>query len=414
MHHMVSLFAMLLLSVFFLSLLNLYMNVLRVGSLNINGGRDMHKRALVSEIIEQKKLHVIYLQETHSDVGNEVEWWKGQYKLSHKTNLSAGVAILFSPDLRVTVLSTEEPMNGRLLVVKADIDGEIYYFINVYAPNVGFERLMFFGVLSNVFKKCFNDGSVIVGGDWNCTENSSVDRNTEEPHIQSSSCLSSLIRAADLLDIWRVKHPNVRQYTWVKVNNNRITAARLDRMYVSKQLSSQIIDCSITLVGFTDHNLVSIAISHSQSSNRSSFWHFNIRLLQDKEFCRYFEIFWQQWKMKKSSFENLRQWWDIGKVNIKRFCLQYTANSTNVLRETIESVENEISSIEAELIHRYDPSLSNTLQKKKMELGSYLNERVKGALVRSRFISVADMDAPSAYFFNLERKVATDGLFTSS
>lgn len=143
------------------------MEVLRVGYLNINGGRDMHKRALVSEIIEQKKLHVIYLQETHSDVGNEVEWglwWKGQYKLSHKTNLSAGVAIFFSPDLRVTVLSTEEPINGRLLVVKADIDEEMYYFINVYAPNVGFERLMFFGVLSNVLKNCFNDGNVIVGG----------------------------------------------------------------------------------------------------------------------------------------------------------------------------------------------------------------------------------------------------------
>lgn len=167
MHHVVFLFVMLFLSVFLLSLLKLHMEVLRVGYLNINGGRDMHKRALVSEIIEQKKLHVIYLQETHSDVGNEVEWglwWKGQYKLSHKTNLSAGVAIFFSPDLRVTVLSTEEPINGRLLVVKADIDEEMYYFINVYAPNVGFERLMFFGVLSNVLKNCFNDGNVIVGG----------------------------------------------------------------------------------------------------------------------------------------------------------------------------------------------------------------------------------------------------------
>lgn len=251
------------------------------------------------------------------------------------------------------------------------------------------------------FKKCFNDGNVIVGGDWNCTENFSVDRNTEEPHIQSSSCLSRLVRAADLLDIWRVKHPDVKQYTWIKVNNNRVTAARLDRIYVSKQLSSQIIDCSIKPMGVTDHTLVSIVISKSQSSNKSSFWHFNIRLLQDKEFCRYFEIFWKQWKMKKSSYENLRQWWDIGNVNIKMFCEQYTANSTNVLRETIESVENEISSIEAELINRYDPSFSK-LQRKKMELGSYLNK----ALVRSRFISVADMDAPSAYFFNLERKVA--------
>lgn len=72
------------------------MEVLRVGSLNINGGRDGCKRALVLETIEQKKRNVIFLQETHSDIANELEWglwWKGQYILSHKTNVSAGLAI---------------------------------------------------------------------------------------------------------------------------------------------------------------------------------------------------------------------------------------------------------------------------------------------------------------------------------
>ncbi len=118
----------------------------------------------------------------------------------------------------------------------------------------------------------------------------------------------------------------MRQYTWLKVNNNRVMATRLDRMYVSRQLSNQIIDCSIIPMGFTDHNLVSVVISKSQSSNKSSFWHFNIRLLQDKSFCRFFEIFWQKWKMKKSSFENLRQWWDIGKVNIKTFACSILPN----------------------------------------------------------------------------------------
>lgn len=45
-----------------------------MGSLNINGGRDRHKRALVSEIMHQKKLNVVLLQETHSDVDTEVKW----------------------------------------------------------------------------------------------------------------------------------------------------------------------------------------------------------------------------------------------------------------------------------------------------------------------------------------------------
>lgn len=52
----------------------------------------------------------------------------------------------------------------------------------------------------------------------------------------------------------------MRQYTWVMVNKNRVTATHLDRNDVSKQLSSQIIDCSITPIGFTDHNLVSLIV----------------------------------------------------------------------------------------------------------------------------------------------------------
>lgn len=44
--------------------------------------------------------------------------------------------------------------------------------------------------------------------------------------------LSKLIKTADFLDIWRVI--NVRQYTWVKVNNNRVSAARWTHAEVLK------------------------------------------------------------------------------------------------------------------------------------------------------------------------------------
>lgn len=188
--------------------------------------------------------------------------------------------------------------------------------------------------------------------------------------------------------------------------DNRVSAARLDRIYVSNHFSSWIIDCLIIPVGFTDHHLVSLTISMSKCIKKSSYWHFNTKLLQDINFCKHFKTFWQQWRLCKDTFENLKQWWEIGKINIKLFCLQHTANSTNKLRETIQLIEKDISNMEVDLINRYDPNLLNNLQEKKRELGLFLNERVKGALVRSRFVSVNDMDAPSAYFFNLEHKVA--------
>lgn len=49
------------------------MEKIKVGSLNINGGRDGQKRAVILEIISQKRLNVVFLQETHSDKHNEID-----------------------------------------------------------------------------------------------------------------------------------------------------------------------------------------------------------------------------------------------------------------------------------------------------------------------------------------------------
>ncbi len=99
---------------------------------------------------------------------------------------------------------------------------------------------------------------------------------------------------------------------------------------------------------------------------------------------------------KKNGFENLKQWWEVGKTQIKLCCQQYTAYCTTNQRETIKALERDIESIETEILRINDPAFIDNLQQKKKQLSYHLNERVKAALVRSRFTSVTDMDAPSA------------------
>ncbi len=388
-------------------ILILNMEALRIGSLNINGGRDSVKRAIVYETIEHKKLDIVFLQETHSGLMNEIEWnlwWKGYKLLSHGTNLSRGVGIFFSSTIRVDIISTEEPVKGRLLVVKAQIQGLLVFLINIYAPTVGQERILFFYLLNETLKKCSSEGCVVIDGDWNCTINLTIDRNTEEPHIQSSSALSNLIKEFQLLDMWRIKHPYDRQYTWIKTFN-RVTAARLDRFYVSKYFNSRVIECCICPVGFSDHHLIIMKMTMSNAPRKSAYWHFNVKLLQDTVFCDNFVFFWDNWKKQKSSFENLKQWWDIGKTQIKMFCLQYSVNCSSRIKNVIESLEKQINAMELQMVDAHNSVLHNDLQKKKRELSQVLNEKVKGALIRSRFMSLAEMDAPTT-FFNLEYKVA--------
>lgn len=216
-----------------------------MASLNINGGRDAQKRALVAEVIQQKRLDIVFLQETHSDVMNEIDrglWWGGQLFLSHGTNFSAGVAILLSHTLKVNILTSTEIVKGRVLMVKVKIDGFVLTLINVYAPNRGSEREGLFKIIKEKLSDIDQGECIVLGGDWNCCTDFTLDRTGEEPHFQSSAVLSCVLKKTDLVDVWRMKHPSVRQYTWVKITDGRVSAARLDRFYVSGSFTTRVVD----------------------------------------------------------------------------------------------------------------------------------------------------------------------------
>ncbi len=54
---------------------------------------------------------------------------------------SAGVAVLFSKSLTIDIFKIEEVVTGRVLFVHVEVEGIKIVFINVYAPNVGSERI---------------------------------------------------------------------------------------------------------------------------------------------------------------------------------------------------------------------------------------------------------------------------------
>ncbi len=68
---------------------------------------------------------------------------------------------------------------------------------------------------------------------------------------------------------------------------------------------------------------------------KSAYWHFNLTLLDNKEFIRAFKLFWGDYRTKKASFQSLQKWWDFGKVQIKQYCQQYAQNSTKALNQSV-------------------------------------------------------------------------------
>ena len=91
-------------------------------------------------------------------------------------------------------------------------------------------------------------------------------------------------------------------------------------------------------------------------------------------------------------------------MNIKQLCQQYTLNVTRDVIRSMEDLETEI----VEVLNLIDSTRNQDhikdLKSKQSALTDLLGTKAQGALVRSPFQSAALMDAPSKFFFGLEKK----------
>lgn len=383
-----------------------FMSELKIGSLNLNGARDERKRATFFRLCSLKKLDVIFVQETHSTVDNEVDWkreWEGDVFLSHKTSNSCGVGVLFSKSFSPQSVECEEFIEGRLLKVRVLYENVQFVFITVYAPAVGKERLTFLENVNDAIRDCNDKEFLFIGGDWNCTE-SRLDRNHVEPHPASRTLLIQLLETHELHDVWRGLHDSQRQYTWTHCKDNLLSMARLDRFYCFKHHSNVVKNCFISPVGFSDHSLVVICVFLKCVKPSSAYWHFNTALLEDSNFKEIFVSFWKNHQSTKNDFMSLQQWWDFGKVQTKQLCQQYNCNVTRVLLKSVKALESEVEELQALAEATKDQCYLEALEIKKSVLTTLLGVSAQGALIRSRFKSVVEMDVPSHFFFGLEQK----------
>lgn len=111
---------------------------------------------------------------------------------------------------------------------------------------------------------------------------------------------------------------------------------------------------------------------------------------------------WNKRKERKN-YENILQWWEVGKPQIRKFCQDYNAHTNSLIKKTIRELERDIEQLEVNVVNN-NLTEASRLEKKKKSLGTLLHENAKGALIRARFSLLKDIDAPSSFFFNLEKK----------
>ena len=107
---------------------------------------------------------------------------------------------------------------GRIIVLEAKIDDQIFLLINLYNPNTDaqlFETLFELEQMLDIFSldSCKN---VIFAGDFNCFSNSNLEASGGNPTMKkkSNSKIIQLLEKCDLVDVWRIRNPFSKRYTF--------------------------------------------------------------------------------------------------------------------------------------------------------------------------------------------------------
>ncbi|KAK3558043.1 hypothetical protein QTP86_006421 [Hemibagrus guttatus] len=94
---------------------------------------------------------------------------------------------------------------------------------------------------------------------------------------------------------------------------------------------------------------------------------------------------------------------DVEIFRLKKLITRYTLNVTRDIVRSLKALEIEIVELQR-LEATGDRGHIEALKRKKAKMNDLLDITAQGALVRSRFKSAAEMDAPSKFFFSLEQK----------
>lgn len=162
------------------------------------------------------------------------------YHSSSPISKAKGVSILiarsvpWSPGIHIA------DQQGRFLIVKGAIGATRVTLVNVYFPNSN--QLPFLRALIPLILE-HSDGLLIVGEDFNFACDPLLDVSKGVSHLSFSYLkqLKAELNLLQLVDVWRLHHPNVTDYTFFspvhstysKINYFFITQKDLDRVRVT-------------------------------------------------------------------------------------------------------------------------------------------------------------------------------------
>ena len=374
-------------------------------SLNARGLVDHKKRTSVFNWLAKKKIDIIFLQETHSNLQSEQKWkneWRGIVHMSHGTSNSRGCMIMFKRDLDVKILNVKCDVDGRYIIVNCEIMDDMFTLVNIYAPNTEDKQVKFINDLENTLTQLgySSEQNFILGGDWNIVRDPSVDKQggTFNKKQKSVDQMDLLMNNFSLNDSWRIKNPLERRYTWRQ--KTPLIQCRLDYWVISDSLFDNITHIDTIPSIQSDHSAIILKLKHIPEGKKGpGLWKFNNGLLDDETFTQGLRSKLNEWK-DEYDFDDKRIKWEIIKYEIRKYCIAFSKKRSKQKKERIKELENELMILDRNIKDENDNKRYHNI---KDEMLTLEKEKVKGLIIRSRSQWFEEGEKSTKYFFNLEK-----------
>ena len=217
----------------------------------------------------------MFLQETDSTVNDEIKWkdhFKGEVFYSYGKSNSCGVLICYIGSKRLFIRNKLSDNDGRILILDVDIDDENFILINLYNPNTEAEQLKTLSKLSEMLTKLHltQNNNIICAGDFNLLFNIKLESYGGNPVFKKRSVgkIFELKETYNLTDIWRIRNPKAKQYTFRQKHLSGFLQRRLDYFLISNNIQEFILDTDIIPAISSDHAPILISFSKEKQNNK--------------------------------------------------------------------------------------------------------------------------------------------------
>lgn len=383
-----------------------------IASFNSRGLADKLKRRELITWLDQKNIKIALLQESHSTPSSENDWktqWTGNIFMSHGNSNSRGTCILIHRCVPINVHKSIIDSNGRYVILDIDIDGVRMTVGSIYGPNE--DNPEFFIDVIHQIESIPNDNRII-GGDFNLILDLNLDKKGGQKSTHKKSCtlVKNWMEETELVDIWRLQHPDSHMYTWNRKRPSPIFC-RLDFFLVSYGITENIISSNISPGYRSDHSLVSINFIPIICERGRGFWKLNCSHLKDLEYIKLIKKTIESTVITNEN-TNANLLWDVVKTAVRGESIKYSSKVKKKTVNQIKELESQIQYLENQLITCSDSTLTNNnlvqndIDTKKAELNLIIKQKTEGAIIRSRIQWYEEGETCSKYFFNLEKRTS--------